>query len=153
MSFTKAPRRGINPPAESQRMLKQPVSVFHVPVPRLLPGNEKPQSGDRIQPGVSAPGCQATPPISALKGRRKTLRTGLQTPSGKRPKAAKRRQNTARGANPGLPGNTTDIRPEGAAENAADGVANPVRQNSSENSCLQAALAFSLGIYPLATKR
>ena len=51
-----APRRGINPPAESQRMLRQPVSVFHVPVSKLLPGNEKPQGGDRIQPGVPAPG-------------------------------------------------------------------------------------------------
>ncbi|OQY58095.1 MAG: hypothetical protein B6245_13635 [Desulfobacteraceae bacterium 4572_88] len=36
--------------------LKQPVSIFHVPVPRLLPGNKKPQSGDMIQPGVSALG-------------------------------------------------------------------------------------------------
>ncbi len=48
----------------------------------------------------------------------------FQAPARER-KAAKRRQNTAWGANPGIPGDTTDIRPEGAAENAADEVANP----------------------------
>ena len=41
--------------------------------------------------------------------------SGSQDPARER-EAAKRRQNTARGANPGIPGNTTDIRPEGAEE-------------------------------------
>jgi len=43
---------------------------------------KKPQSGDRIQPGVSAPGRQATPPISALKGRRKNAADGVANPIG-----------------------------------------------------------------------
>jgi len=35
-----APCRGINPLADSKRMLKQPVSIFHVPLPRLPSGNQ-----------------------------------------------------------------------------------------------------------------
>jgi len=46
----------------------------------FLPGNEKPQSGDRIQPGVQTPGYQIMPQISALKGRREGVADGVANP-------------------------------------------------------------------------